>query len=507
LNGKGRVYIIGAGPGDGGLLTIKAAECIRKADVLVYDRLIGRKVISYAREDAELVYVGKMPESHPVPQDVINRILLEKALEGKAVARIKGGDPFVFGRGGEEAEFLRENGVEYEIVPGVTSAISVPAYAGIPVTHRDCCSSLHIITGHEKSGTEGGRLDYSALAKLEGTLVFLMGVKNLHSITENLIRHGKAADTPAAVIENGTTAMQRLAVGTIENICRKAAELGINSPAVTVVGKTAALAAKLKWFPHGPLAGKRIVVTRTRGQAGKLSELIGEKGGEAIELPAIKIREPEDFTAFDNALDNLARYKWVVFTSGNGVEAFLNRMKRIGADIRMLYGIKLCAVGPSTADRLIEAGLRPDFVPESYTTGELLKGVRRLAGPGERVLLARADIAGAELSEGLRECGIEFDELAVYRTSTDSRSRDEALELFGNGRVDCITFTSSSTVRGFIDLLGRDRLELAKGARVVCIGPVTADAARKLGMRVDAIADEYTIEGLVKKLVEVLEVM
>jgi len=505
MKNRGKVYIIGAGPGDYKLLTLKAIECISKADVVVYDRLVGSKVLKYAREDAELVYVGKMPDCHAVPQEKINGILASKALEGKTVARVKGGDPFVFGRGGEECETLVENGIEFEIIPGITSAIAVPAYAGIPVTHRDWCSSFHVITGHERPDKDGSSLDYEVLAKLKGTLIFLMGIKNLNDICSNLIKHGKSGSTPAAVIERGTTCGQKVVTGTLEDISKKVKELGIKSPAVTVVGSVAGLREKLDWFPKGVLAGKKVVVTRSREQASTLVEKIEELGGEALEFPTIRIVEPESYEKFDSVLSSIREFYWIVFTSVNGVKSFFKRMKLKRIDIRELGGLRLCAVGEATADGLSELGLNVDFMPEKYTTEEVLKGLLKLVKPGEKVLLARADIANPVLSEGLKEKGIDMEELVVYRTAADGSDRDEVLSLLEGNKVDFITFTSSSTVKNFVSIVGEENLDRLSGSKVVCIGPVTADTARDLGIDVAAVAEVYTIDGLVQKLVESLE--
>lgn len=502
---QGKVYIIGVGPGDYKLITLKAAECIKKADVIVYDRLISRKALSYARPDAEFVYVGKMPDHHLVKQEEINEIIAKKALEGKLVARVKGGDPFVFGRGGEEAEYLYEKGIEFEIVPGITSAIAVPAYAGIPVTHRDFCSSLHIITGHETPDKGGNSLDYQVLAKLEGTLVFLMGVKNLSVITDNLIKSGKLETVPAAVIERGTTTDQRTITGTIKDIAKKAADAGIKSPSVTLIGEVAALEAKLKWFEKGKLQGKKVVVTRAREQASVLADRIEELGGEAIEFPVIKVAEPLDYSNFDKALDNIEQYNWLVFTSVNGVEAFFERMKLQKIDIRKTYASKICAVGQATADKLSDMGLIVDFMPESFTNEELLKGLLERVKEKERVLLARADIANPILPGGLHINNIDFNDLTVYRTLLEEPQENNMVELLESGSVDFITFTSSSTVSNFVNLLGKNNLNAVNNAKVVCIGPVTAKTASDLGIGVDAVADVYTIEGMVNKLIEISE--
>lgn len=501
----GKVYILGVGPGDYKLMTLKAAECIEKADVIVYDRLVNSKILRFAKQNAEFIYVGKKPDHHAVPQDGINEILVQKAMEGKTVARVKGGDPFMFGRGGEEAEVLVEKGIEFEIIPGVTSAISVPAYAGIPVTHRDYCSSLHIITGHEKPGKETSFIDYEALAKVEGTLVFLMGVKNLTEISSNLIKYGKDSSTPAAVIEKGTTSSQRTVTGTLESIAGVVSEAGIRSPAVTVIGGVVNLKEKLHWFPKGKLAGKSVLVTRSRDQASRLVQVIEDMGGEAIEFPTIKIAEPLDYSLFDKALFSLGTFNWLVFTSVNGVTSFFQRMKTKKIDIRNLWGVKICAVGEATAAELEKHGLASDFMPGNYTTSDLLDGLLKRIKPGEKVLLARADIGSEELSEGLRENNVDFEDLAVYRTLIESPHKEEVIKLLEENSLNFVTFTSSSTVRNFVSIIGKENLNKLINTKVVCIGPVTEQTAKELGLNVSAVADIYTIDGLINKLLEITE--
>jgi uroporphyrinogen III methyltransferase/synthase len=503
--GYGKVFIVGVGPGDYKLMTLKAAECIRQAEVIVYDRLVGTKALSFAREDAEFIDVGKTPGRHPVPQEEINEILVKKAFEGKTVARVKGGDPCLFGRGGEEAEFLHERGIEFEMVPGVTSAVAVPAYAGIPVTHRDYCSSLHIITGHERPDKSGSAIDYEALARIAGTMVFLMGVKNLPEISSNLIKYGKDRLTPVAVIEKGTTGEQRVVTGTLAEIAGKIAAVGIKSPAVTVIGDVVKLREKLRWFPTGKLAGKRVLVTRAREQAGKLAGRIEELGGEVLEFPVIKIAEPLNFEVFDQVIQNLNQFHWLVFTSVNGVTAFFQRMRTKRIDIRNLSGRKLAAVGAATAEELNRLGLNADYVPDRYTTEDLLAGLVKKVAPGEKVLLARTDIANRELAEGLAENKIGFVDLVVYRTVTDRASRKEILNQIIRGRVDFMTFTSSATVTHFVAAAGPENLGALSKIKTVCIGPITARTASDLGLTVAATADVYTIGGLVAKLTEMAE--
>lgn len=499
---KGKVYITGVGPGDYRLLTLKSLECIEKADVIVYDRLISDKILSFAKEGAELIYVGKKSDYHAVPQERINELIATKALEGKIVARVKGGDPFVFGRGGEEAECLYEHGIEFEIVPGVTSAVSVPAYAGIPVTHRDCSSSLHIITGHERPDKTENVIDYEILAKVEGTLVFLMGVENLQDICVNLVKNGKNGTTPVAVIENGATNHQRVVTGALESIVELVKNTGIKPPAVTVIGEVVNLREKLNWFPKGKLAGKRIVVTRAREQASMLSEKIVELGGEAIEFPTIRIAKLEDFHQFDAVLANIASYAWLVFTSVNGVRAFFKRMKDQRIDIRSLFGKKLCAIGEATRKEMNELGFNVDYVPAQYTTDELLKDLLEMVKPGERVLLARADIANPELASGLSAKGILVDDLTVYRTLPETAAKERITRLLDGKKIDFITFTSSSTVKNFLAIVGAENIKKLSNIKIACIGPVTAATAKELGLHVTAVADIYTIDGLVAKLVQ-----
>jgi uroporphyrinogen III methyltransferase/synthase len=496
----GKVFIVGAGPGDYRLMTLRAVECIGKADVIVYDRLVSGRILSFAGPAAELVYVGKQPDAHPVPQERINEILVEKALEGRTVARVKGGDPFVFGRGGEEAEALRARGIPFEIVPGITSAIAVPAYAGIPVTHREFCSSLHIITGHERPGKDASAVEYEVLAKTEGTLVFLMGVKNLPEITGRLREAGKDGKTPAAVIEKGTTAGQRAVTGTLEDIAMKVSEAQIVSPAVTVIGKVAELREKIGWFPYGKLAGKRVIVTRSREQAGELSKRIEELGGEVLEFPAVKMEKTASFEEQDNVLRDMKRFQWLVFTSVNGVNAFFERWRELRLDIRSLCGVRLAAVGGATAGALEAMGLMADYVPEKYTAEELAKGLAERVPKGGRVLLARAEAAGGEMTDILQKAGIEYTDLAVYRTLRENTGGGEILKAIEEGGADFLTFTSSSTVTGFLEAIGKESIPKLSGIKIVCIGPVTAKTARDAGLKVAAVAGEHSIEGLADTL-------
>lgn len=501
---KGKVYIIGVGPGDYKLLTLKAVECIQKADVVVYDRLVNTKVFSFVRKDAKMINVGKLPDNHPVPQERINEILAEEASAGNVVARVKGGDPFVFGRGGEECLHLKENGITFEVVPGVTSAISVPAYAGIPVTHRDFCSSLHIITGHENPNKENSHLNFEVLAKLEGTLVFLMGVKNLADICKNLIANGKNENIPVAVIERGTSPGQRVVTGVLKDIYNKIVLEKIKSPAITVVGEVVSLKEKLEWFNTKPLFGKSIIVTRAREQASSLVEKIEELGGEVIEFPLIKIEEIDDFKDFDTSLENIMQYAWIVFTSVNGVMAFFNRMKIKKIDIRKLNGIKVCAIGEATQKELNDRGIMVDYVPENYSSEILLKGLMEKLNPQDKLLLARADIASSEITEGLTNAGFGFNDVAVYKTTVHSPNKEEIIKLIEADGLDYITFASSSTVTNFLSIVGEESLEVLKNnknCKFVCIGPVTAKTLESVGVSRYICPDKHTIEAMVDEII------
>ncbi|MDS1030698.1 uroporphyrinogen-III C-methyltransferase [Bacillota bacterium LX-D] len=500
---KGYVYLVGAGPGDPGLLTIKGQQCIQKADVVVYDRLVGKKLLGYVRSDAELIYVGKSPERHTLRQEEINELLLKKALEGKIVTRLKGGDPFVFGRGGEEAEILQENGVQFEIVPGITSAIAVPAYAGIPVTHRNCTSTIGIVTGNEDPTKEDSSISWDKIATGMGTLVFLMGMANLPKIVHKLVTNGRSADTPVALIRWGTRPEQETLVGTLSDIVAKAEKVGFKNPAIIIVGEVVTLRDKLQWFEQKPLFGKRIVVTRSREQASALTNCLEQLGAEVVEFPTIEITPPADYSLLDQELENIASYKWIIFTSANGVRAFFKRLRDLKMDIRSLYGINICAIGPKTSEALENYGLCVEYVPEEFVAEAVIAGLQDKITEGDKVLLPRADIARKVLPEALKKIGAEITEVAVYRTVRSENNLPMLLELFENNQIDIITFTSSSTVRNFIETLPQgQKLDLLNKPKIACIGPITAQTAKDFGLDVHIVASEYTIEGLVQALVK-----
>ena len=489
---SGKVYLVGAGPGDPGLITIKGVECLRCADVVVYDRLIAPALLDFAPVHAEKIYVGKASSDHTLPQDDINALLVEKARTGKIVVRLKGGDPFVFGRGGEEALALAAAGIAFEIVPGLSSAIAAPAYAGIPVTHRGVAASFAVATGHLRDDTD------PTSNFQPPTSVFLMGVENLEQIVASLLESGRNANTPAALVRWGTTPQQQTVVGNLGNIVERSRDL--KPPAVLIVGAVVNLREKLHWFENRPLFGKRILVTRTHEQASELSQRLAELGAEPIEFPAIQILPLDDYAPLDAALAQ--KYGWVIFTSVNGVKFVWERLAALGRDARAFASTCLGAIGPATAEELARHGLRADLVPHEYVAEAILEQIGNVAG--QRILLPRADIARETLAQGLRERGAIVDEIAVYRTVTIDANDPRAQQiraLIERSEIDAITFTSSSTVRGLVAALDHKSEIINQKFKIACIGPITAQAARDLGLRVDVIAKDYTIEGLVNALV------
>lgn len=498
---KGLVYLVGAGPGDPKLITLKGLEAIQKAHVIIYDRLAGHRLLAFARPGAELIYAGKSPDRHTLKQEEINRLLVEKALEDKIVTRLKGGDPFVFGRGGEEAEALVKAGVTFEIVPGVTSAIAVPAYAGIPVTHRDCASTLAIITGNEDPAKDNSSIAWDKLATSAGTLVFLMGMSNLPKITGLLVQYGKPAQTPVALIRWGTTPQQQTLVGTLGDISAKAVQADFKSPAVIVVGEVVSMREKLNWFENKPFFGKRVLVTRTREQASRLSETIHALGGEPVEYPTISIAEPDDYATMDRAIQEIESFDWIIFTSVNGVVSFFKRLRHHRQDVRSLHRARLCAIGPKTREALENYGLLVETVPGEYRAEEIVRELQDKIASGDRVLLPRAAIARKVLPEALTAMGAVVTEIPAYRTLTGGGASGQITDMLQRKEIQVITFTSSSTVQNFVKILDVPNLSaLLEGITVACIGPITADTARDLGVKVDVVAGEYTIEGLVKSI-------
>lgn len=499
MTGRGKVYIIGAGPGDPGLITLRGVRCLQEADVVVYDYLVNPEILRHTLDGAERIYAGKQGGAHTLSQEAINELLVRKAGEGAIVARLKGGDPFVFGRGGEEAEALHGAGIPFEVVPGVSSAVAVPAYAGIPLTHRGYTSTVAFVTGHEDPEKGKSELDWPTLAGI-GTLVFLMGVKNLPGIAENLIRSGKDPETPAALIRRGTTPDQETLTGTLGTIAEMADRRQFAPPAILVVGGVAGLRGWLNWYETKPLFGRGIVVTRPEAQTEELAELLGAKGARVIAFPVIRIEPPESWETMDRAIDALAEYHWIVFTSANGVAFFFRRLKALGRDIRDLKGVRIATIGPATAAALESRSLRVDLVPEEFVSEGVVRAFAGEGLKGRRVLIPRAQEARDVIPEGLRDLGARVDCVTAYRTVRSDRQRSELEPLLAAGKVDAITFTSPSTVRCFLEIMGPD-FRPPEGVLIACIGPVTVRAARKAGLSVDILQERYTVPDLVEAIV------
>ena len=484
---KGKVYIMGAGPGDLELLTLKGKRAIEEADCIVYDRLINPRILDFAKKDAEMIYLGKGNTEGGVIQDEINRTIVTKALEGKTVARVKGGDPFVFGRGGEEIQSLFDNGISFEVIPGITSSISVPAYAGIPVTHRGVARSFHVFTGHTME--DGTWHNFEAIAKLEGTLVFLMGIKTLPIIVNDLVKNGKNPETPVAIIEKGATADQRVTVGTLENIIEKAKERKIVPPAITIIGEVVNLRETFKWFEDKNLFGKKILVTRDKNQAGEFSDKIEKMGGVAVELPFIEIESvlskvtPED----------LKEYSALLFNSPNGVREF---MKKID-DIRSLAHLKIGAVGSKTKELLEEYKIKADFMPEEYMVSKLAELSLEYTKPGEKILIITSDISPCDTDKFNSMYDREFHKIVAYNTKKITREKKEVCDALN--KVEVVTFLSSSTVDAFYASIDGD-LECVKNIKFASIGPVTSETMKKYGFSVDYEAKVYDINGILDAL-------
>ena len=512
------VYLVGAGPGDPGLITVKGVECLRKADVVIYDYLVEKRLLNYAPSDAERIYVGKKGAQHTLEQNDINRLIIKKARQGKVVVRLKGGDPYLFGRGGEEAEAVASEGIAFEVVPGVTAGIAAPAYAGIPVTHRDFTSTLALITGHEAQGKKTNRIDWKNISSI-GTLVFYMGIKNLASLIKNLLIHGRTEDTPIAIIRWGTTHKQETVAGTLGDIIKKVEEKRLLPPAIVIVGKVVDLRDKLNWFETKPLFGKRIIVTRAReesrpvrhpaawdamsNRASKLSACLEESGANVIELPTIKIMPISDYNRLDRSLRKIGEFDWLIFTSVNGVDGFFNRLFKLGMDTRVLKGAKICSIGPATTERLLSFGVKSDCQPTKYVAESVVEKLKKIGLKGKKVLMPRSDIARELLSDELSRIGAEVVDIAAYRTVPDSSSKSELNRVLKEEKVDIITFTSSSTVRNFIKLAGkRESHRIARDIKFASIGPITSRTIRDYGFKVSIEAKEYTIPGLVNAIVE-----
>ena len=504
-NKKGMVYLVGAGPGDPDLITHKGKDCISQGDVVIYDYLANQSFLEYARDDAELVYVGKKGGCHTMSQEEINRLIVKECQKGHVVVRLKGGDPFIFGRGGEEAQELVKAGLDFEVVPGVTSAISVPAYAGIPLTHRDYTSSVAFITGHEDPQKDKSDIAWDKLATGAGTLVFLMGVANLDQIVKNLIAHGRSPDTPVAIIVKGTFPEQRTLVGKLHDIAQLASENNIKPPAIIVVGDVVHLRNQLNWFETKPLFGKRIIITRAREQASGFLKALYRLGAKCIEFPTIKVVPPENWDALDKAIRGLESYQWLLFTSVNGVKYFLERLEVLGKDVRDLKGLKIAAIGTKTAETWHHFGIKPDIMPDEYRAEAMVECFKELSIKGKKILLPRASRAREVLSEELKKMGAKVDVVPAYQTIKPYQDTRHVWDMMEKGTIDMVTFTSSSTVMNFLEMFTVDEQQFQKcmtNVAVACIGPITAKTAQENGFTVDIIPPEYTIESLTDAIVK-----
>ena len=514
---KGIVYLVGAGPGDPGLITARGVELLRRADVVVYDYLSNPQLLAHAPQ-AQAIYVGKKAAAHSFTQEQINALLVEQGLAGKRVVRLKGGDPFVFGRGGEECEALRAAGIPFEVVPGVTAAIAAPAYAGIPVTHRDLNSSFTFITGHEKEEEyrddqakerdAGGAsdIDWSAIARLPG-MAFYMGVKALPRICARLIEHGMSPDTPAATIRWGTLPRQRTVVGTLADLPQKVAEAKLGPPALTIVGKTVSMRDTLNWFETRPLFGQTIVVTRTRQQASDLSARLSELGAAVIEAPTIELFAPGEWSDVDEALEHIDRYDWVVFTSQNGVRFAKQRLLQTGADARAFAGVKVAAIGDATAESIREElCLRVDLCPKSFVAealGDALKERNEIQG--RKFLLLRADISRPVLRERLtKEGAAEVKDVSVYHTRQAAALPPMLVDALEAKEVTWMTFTSSSTARNMVSLLGADYREKLTRVKIASIGPITTQTLSELGLEPTVQAQTFNVDGLIEAIAKTM---
>ena len=493
---KGFVSLVGAGPGDRGLLTIKGKERIKNADVVIYDRLVSPEVMAIVPQSAEKINVGKKMSCHPVPQEKINEIILEKALEGKRVVRLKGGDSFLFGRGAEELELLIKNDVDYEVVPGITSAFSVPTYAGIPVTHRNLTSSVHIITGHAKAGKKID-INYKSLVEHGGTLVFLMGLTAIKELMDGLLEAGMDKDTPAATIEKGTTSFQRKIVGTVSTIAERVKQTKIESPAITVVGKVAGLSQDMDWYTIKPLIGKTVLVTRPKEKSGQLADRLREYGAKVIEFPCIETVKIADNKAFKEAMASAQDYGYIVFTSPNGVEKFFQKLSECKIDIRVLTGAKIAAVGQQTKKLIEDKCLVVDFVPTVYDSIHLAQGLIEELAASKGVLLVRGNLATDLLPQTLAENNIKYKEVIVYETVYNNPIEDFVES--DMDKVDFAVFSSASTVEGFTKVIKMDYSKI----NAVCIGKITARAAENYNMNIE-ISEKATIDSLIEKIIEVV---
>lgn len=497
---KGKVYLVGAGPGDYKLMTIKGLECIKKSDVIIYDRLANDQYLKEANPNCEFIYVGKASSNHALPQDEINELIAKKAKEGKIVTRLKGGDPYVFGRGGEEAEILVDENIDFEVVPGITSAIGGLCYAGIPITHRDHASSFHVITGHLRDD-DSGELNWNALANNKGTLVFLMGISNLKKISDNLMREGKSKDTPVALISWATRANQRVVTSTLAEVYETAIKEKVKPPTLIVVGSVVNLREKLNFFEKKPLFGKNVMVTRTRLQSSSLVEKIIDLGGNPIEVPTIKIEKIENNALLEKEIENIKDYSYLVLTSKNAVEIFFDKLKEMKLDCRALANIKVCAVGTATAKAIADRGINPDIVPKKFVSEELFEEIKPNLTSEDKILIPRAKNARDYLVDKLSEiCSVS--EVHTYETVIDNEMKEEILELLENESIDYITFASSSSASNFVEIIGKENIDKLDNTKIISIGPITTNTIKELKLDLHREAEEATINSVVEALIK-----
>ena len=493
----GKCFLVGAGPGDLGLVTLRAKELVESADVIVYDALSNAEILAWARPEAEIIFAGKRAGEQTLAQDQINALLVEKCRTGKTVVRLKGGDPFIFGRGAEEGEALATAGIKFEVVPGISSAIAAPAYAGVPLTHREENSHVTIFTGHEDPAKSESVIDLDALSKLGGTQVMLMGLERLEAIAKEMRARGRRADLPVALVRWGTTGHQKTITGTLENIAARARESGLEAPVVAIFGDVVSLRKYLNWFETRPLFGKRIVVTRTRKQASGLSSRLRALGADVIELPTIRIEPPTDLREFAELVQDAHSYDWIIFTSTNGVEAFFEMFFKLYDDAREIGGAKIVAIGPATAQRVKDFHLYVDVQPKEFVAESVVREFEKLDGlENLKVLIVRAEKARDLLPKSLAGMGAIVDEAFAYRTIPETHDVTGARRRFSEEGADLITFTSSSTVENFLDL----KLPWPAGMKVASIGPITSATARDHGLTVDVEAKQHDIPGLVSAI-------
>ena len=500
---KGKVYLIGAGPGDVGLLTVKGLKCLQKAEAVVYDFHLNAQILNYINHDAEFIYAGKRGGHHAMTQDEINQALVNKANEGKIVCRLKGGDPFVFGRGGEEAEVLVNEGIEFEVIPGVSSSIAAPAYAGIPLTHRKYSSSFAVITGNEDITKPESSIDWSKFANGFDTLVFLMGVKNIGAITSKLIEHGKSPDTPVAVVRWGTRPDQKTVVSTLKDIAGLVKEENIKPPAVMVVGNVVKLRDTLKWYENKPLFGQRILITR---EYTKDYEPLEDLGAEIFEFPTIETVPPESYKELDESIDKIETYNWIIFTSANGFKYFMQRLLDKERDIRDLKGVRICAIGTKTAETIKNYGVKVDLIPKEFTAEGLIEAFSQQSTVNSlkemKFLLPRAEVAREVFPQKVRELGGEIDTPAAYRAIKPEKHGKRLKRFLKEGRISVATFTSAATFNNFVDIMGEDAIEILKDVTIAVIGPVTAKAIEKAGLKVSITPKEATIKAMVDEIIK-----